>query len=73
MAIQTKNPSGLKLRFDCGINDLTGKSIVKSRTFSNVRPNASNEDVYNVGVALAYLQKYDVLEILKIDNATLSE
>ena len=73
MAIVTKNPSGLKLRFDCGINDLTGKSIVKSRTFSNVRPNASNEDVYNVGVALASLQKYEVLEILKIDNATLSQ
>ena len=73
MAIVTKNPSGLKLRFDCGINDLTGKSIVKSRTFSNVRPNASNEDVYNVGVALASLQKYYVLEILKIDNSTLSQ
>ena len=73
MAIVTKNPSGLKLRFDCGINDLTGKSIVKSRTFSNVRPNASTDSVYEVGVALGSLQKYDVLEIAKVDNSTLSE
>ena len=38
MAIQTKNPSELKLRFDCGINDLIGKTKVKTKTYSNVRP-----------------------------------
>ena len=31
MAIQTKNPSGLKLRFDCGINDLTGKTKINRK------------------------------------------
>ena len=34
MAIQTKNPSGLKLRFDCGINDLTGKTKIKTKTYT---------------------------------------
>ena len=73
MAIQTKNPSGLKLRFDCGINDLTGKTKVKTKTFSNVRPEASIDSLFEVGNKLANLQKYDLLEITKIDNSTLSE
>ena len=73
MAIQTKNPSGLKLRFDCGINDLTGKTKIKTKTFSNVRPEASVDDLFEVGNKLANLQKYDLLEITKIDNSTLSE
>ena len=72
MAIVTKNPSSLKLRFDCGISDTTGKTITKSKTFSNVRPNSSVDDVYEVAVALGSLQKYDVIEIAKIDNSTLA-
>ena len=73
MAIQTKNPSGLKLRFDCGINNLTGKTKVKTKTYSNVRPEASVDNLFEVGSVIANLQKYDLLEITKIDNSTLSE
>ena len=60
MAIQTKNPSGLKLRFDCGINDLTGKTKVKTKTYSNVRPEASIDNLFEVGSVIANLQKYDL-------------
>lgn len=73
MVIEAKNPSSLRLKLDCGLNDLTGKTVVKSKTFSNVRPNSSVDDVYAVGVALGSLQQYDVMEIVKIDNSTLSE
>ena len=73
MVIEAKNPSSLRLKLDCGVNELTGKTVVKSKTFSNVRPNASVEDVYQVAVALGSLQQYDVLEIAKIDNSTLTE
>lgn len=73
MVIQAKNPSSLRLKFDCGLNDITGKTVVKSRTFSNVRPTSSVDDVYAVGVALGSLQQYDVIEIAKIDNSTLTE
>ena len=73
MAIQTKNPSGLKLRFDCGKDNITGNTKVKSKTFSNVRPIATADELFAVGNAIAGLQKYDVLEIAKIDNSTLSE
>ena len=73
MVIEAKNPSSLRLKLDCGLNELTGKTIVKSKTFSNVRPNSSVDDVYAVAVALSSLQKYDVIEIAKIDNSTLAE
>ena len=73
MAIVTKNPTSLKLRFDCGIDDTTGKTKTKSKTYSNIKHGASNDDIYAVGDAIASLQKHDLLEIARIDNSTLSE
>lgn len=69
----TKNPSGLKLRFDCGKNEETGKTIIKNKTYSNVNPNALDDDVHAVGVVLSSLQNFTLLEVAKIDNSTLSE
>ena len=73
MAIVTKNPTSLKLRFDCGIDNTTGKTKTKNKTYSNIKNGASNDDIYEVGNAIASLQKYDLLEIARIDNSTLSE
>lgn len=68
---ETKNPSALKIKFDCGLND-DGKTIVKSRTFSNVADNATSQDILDVANALIGLQNHDVLEILKVDNTILN-
>ena len=68
---EIKNPSSLRVKFDCGLND-NGKTIVKSRTYSNLKHDAKALDVYNVADALASLQQHDVLEIAKIDNTTLA-
>ena len=73
MAIVAKNPSGLKLKFECGQNPETGKTIVRSRTYSNINPEADADDVYEVGETLASLQKYRLIEVAKIDNSTLTE
>lgn len=73
MAVTTiKNPSGLKMKFDCG-KDENGKAIRKSKTFSNLRPDASPQDVYDVGVMIASLQEYALIEIAKADNTTIGE
>ena len=66
------NPAGLRLKFDLGKDPLTGKTKVKSKTFSNVKHNASNEDVYEVASSLQSLQENPVIEIAKIDNTTLA-
>lgn len=71
--IATKNLSSLRLRYDCGLDDTTGKSITKSRTYSNIKAESSGDDVYQVATALSSLQKHDLLEVAKIDNTTLSE
>ncbi len=70
--ITTKNPSSLKMRFDCGKND-NGKVIVKSKSFSNVAPDATNDKVYEVAEIIASLQDHDLIEAMKIDNCTISK
>lgn len=69
--VETKNQSSLKIKFDCGFNN-EGRSIIKSRTYSNLKPTAQALDVYNVANALASLQKNRVLDILKQDSTSLN-
>ena len=69
--VEAKNPSSLKVKFDCGLID-NGQTVVKSRTYSNLKHNAAPVDVLNVAEALASLQQHSVLEISKIDNTTLA-
>lgn len=68
---ETKNPSALKIKLDCGLND-NGKTIVKSRTYSNLKPDASTQDTLDVARALISLQVNDELEINKQDNTILN-
>ncbi len=68
---ETQNPSALKIKFDCGFND-EGKSVIKSKTYSNLKPSASTQDVLDVARALIDLQVHDELEIIKQDNTILN-
>lgn len=68
---ETKNASSLKLKMDCGLDD-DGKSIIRSRTYSNVKASATSQDVLDVAKALVELQIHDALEILKQDNTVLN-
>ncbi|WP_270943325.1 DUF1659 domain-containing protein [Romboutsia lituseburensis] len=73
--VATKNPTGLKLKLSAGKDPETDKMIVKSRTYGNVKPSASNDDMYEVGELIFGLMdsmKLSLLEISRIDNTTLS-
>lgn len=70
--VLTKNPTGLKLRFDCGKDD-NNKTIIRSKTYSNVKPGATDQDIFDVGTALVSLQSNTLQEMARIDNSTLSE
>lgn len=70
--ISTNNPTGLKLRFDCGKDD-NGKVVVKTKTYSKINPSATNDDVYAVAKAISSLQEHSLIEVQKIDNTTISE
>ena len=66
MAVTTmNNPSSLRVKLDAGRDDSTGNTIVKSKTYSNLKYDANNQDVYDVA------QAYTVLEVLKQDSTTL--
>lgn len=68
---EIKNPSSLKMRFDCGLGE-NRRTIVKSRTYSNLKHDAKALDVYNIADAMASLQQHSVLEIVKKDNTGLN-
>ncbi|CEQ17839.1 DUF1659 domain-containing protein [Paraclostridium sordellii] len=68
---ETKNPSSLKIKLDCGLND-NGRTIVKSKTYSNLKPDAQAQDALDVARAIISLQVHDELEINKQDNTILN-
>lgn len=68
--IEIKEASSLRIKFACGL-DNHGRAIVKTRSYSAVKPDASSLDLYNVAVAIASLQQHDLMEILKQDSTNL--
>ncbi len=73
MAVTTmNNPSSLRVKLDAGRDDSTGNTIVKSKTYSNIKPEATSQAIYDVATALEGLQEFPVLEVVKIDNTTLA-
>lgn len=73
MKIQKKDESvKLVLKVQTGFNE-KGKAIIASRTLQNVNPAISEEDVYEVGKAIADLQMYDLKSVSLQETANLSE
>lgn len=68
---ETKNPSTLKIKFDCCLDD-NGKTIGKNRSFSNVKADANAQDVLDFANAIVSIQVNNALEILKQDNTILN-
>jgi hypothetical protein len=55
--------SALQFRLVVGTNPDTGAPIIQSKSFSNIKSAALDQDVYDVATALTGLQKYPVDEI----------
>lgn len=73
MKIQKKDESvKLVLKVQTGFNE-KGKAIIASRTLQNVNPAISEEDVYEIGKAIADLQMYDLKSVSLQETANLSE
>ena len=70
--IEGKNPTSLRMKFDLGLDELTNKTKVKSKTYSNIRPQATSQDIYDVATKIESLQEYAVIEICRIENTTLA-
>lgn len=55
----------LKITFDCGMGD-EGKTILMSKSYSDVHEGASEEKIKEVANAIADLCKHDKSEVLHI-------
>jgi len=75
MAIVVTVPrdSALQFRLVVGTNPDTGAPIIQSKSFSNIKSAALDQDVYDVATALTGLQKYTVDEIRLEKESQLTE
>jgi hypothetical protein len=70
MAIQTiKEKMTLKLELDGGI--VAGKQKVDSKSFSQIKTTAVDEDLYNTAAAISGLQEKNLLKVKKIETTDL--
>lgn len=62
----------LQLRLVVGTNPTTGAPLIKTKTFSKIKSSASDQNIYDVAVALTGMQKYtvDEIRIIKESQAT---
>ena len=70
--ISTPNASSVKIKFDQG-TDLNGERIIKTKTYSNIKSGASNDDIMAVVNAISGLQQHTLSGVNRVDNSSLSE
>lgn len=70
----TATPLGsrIQLQVITGFSE-DGKPVVRSRSYANIKPAASNEDLYQTGKEMAELQEHDLEVIRRIDEIELEE
>lgn len=59
--------SRLQLRLMIG-QDTQGNPIYRTKSYSNIKPMASDQAVYAVGTALAGLQKHPLEELRRVND-----
>jgi len=73
MAVE-KVPSGttLRMQFQTGV-DGNGDPTYSTKSLSNVKTTAVDQDIYDVAEALVALQEYTLSAVLRVDSAVLEE
>ncbi|NLA10632.1 MAG: DUF1659 domain-containing protein [Firmicutes bacterium] len=70
--IATPLSSRLQLQVVVGTS-LEGKPILRTRSYSNVKPGADHEDLYQTGQELAGLQEHQLEVIRRVNEFELEE
>jgi hypothetical protein len=68
--LETPLGSTLRLTLETGF-DQDGSPILKKRNFSNVKPSADNQDVFDVANLLVTLQQHTLSAVQRIDEFSL--
>lgn len=68
MAIKANQAdSKMVIVYNAGVDD-DNKTIVKTKTFANVKAEIENEDLYNLGLSISDLQVYQLSNIVRHDE-----
>ena len=71
MATANLVDSSMVLSFDAGMDE-DGKAIIKRKSFSNLKAQVSNEQLYTIAQALIALQQYPIIVVERNDTTELS-
>nr|WP_300092632.1 DUF1659 domain-containing protein [Sedimentibacter sp.] len=69
--IANQADSKLKLVFNAGLDE-ENNDIMKNKTFANVKPAVTNENLYNLAVSMSNLQSYTLSKIVRYEEYQLS-
>ncbi len=53
--------------------DEDGKPVLRTRTYSNIKTDADNENIYNVAQNFSALQIHDLDKVVRVDESKLFE
>ncbi len=67
--VEIKNPSTLKIKYDAGM--VNGKVKIITKSYSNLKHNASLDDAFAVAYAISNLQEHSLSDVFKIDSTTI--
>lgn len=73
MAQAELNTSSLQLVLDDGLDEETGKQVYKRKSFNNVKPDATADQLFAIANALVELQERELYDIERKDNSIITE
>ncbi|MFC4557960.1 DUF1659 domain-containing protein [Virgibacillus kekensis] len=72
MAVATMTDSSLRLVLDNGIDAISGKQLFKAKSFNNVKPGATADQLYAIATAVAPLQQRPLASVERKDSAEIT-
>ena len=69
---KSEQAAKLMIKVQTGVN-ASGSPVYRQRSFANMNPALSDEDVLNIGTTIGQLQEHNVESISRQDNAVLAE
>jgi len=64
--------SVLRLQLQTGV-DTNGNPVFRTKSLYNIKPDATDQDLFDVAQGLAGLQQYVLENVLRVDNARIEE
>lgn len=71
MANEILHSSLIRIGYDAGLNE-KGEAIIKRKSYSNVKTQATPEQIFQAATAIASLQLFPVTEVTRQDTALIT-